>query len=251
VILWVAAALAFCADWNEPGQGMGALGGAIVGVIVINSIFSFVQVYRAERALSALEKLLPHQVRVLRNGVFEQRPAAVLVPGDVIALEAGDISPADCRLIEAFSVRVNNATVTGESVPLVREAGPCGCEDELHSTNVILAGTTIVAGNARAVVFATGMLTEFGKIAHLTQATREMSFPLQREIAFVSRVVAVLSVVLGGGYSSRSGWRSACHSGPTSFSRSGSSWRTCLRACCRRSRCRWPSPPSGWLGETS
>src|SRR5512147_1092102 len=131
---------------------------------------------------SALEKLLPHQVRVLRNGVFEQRPAAELVPGDVIALEAGDIAPADCRLIEAFSVRVNNATVTGESVPLVREAGPCGCEDELHSTNVILAGTTIVAGNARAVVFATGMLTEFGKIAHLTQATREMSFPLQREI---------------------------------------------------------------------
>ncbi|MGZ3471812.1 MAG: cation-translocating P-type ATPase [Isosphaeraceae bacterium] len=198
VILWVAAALAFCADWNEPGQGMGMLGGAIVGVIVINSIFSFVQVYRAEKALSALEKLLPHQVRVLRNGVFEQRPAAELVPGDVIALEAGDIAPADCRLIEAFSVRVNNATVTGESVPLVREAGPCGCEDELHSTNVVLAGTTVVSGNARAVVFATGMLTEFGKIAHLTQATREIAFPLQREIAFVSRVVAVLSVVLGG-----------------------------------------------------
>ena len=197
VILWVAAALAFCADWNEPGQGMGALGGAIVGVIVINSIFSFVQVYRAERALSALEKLLPHQVRVLRNGAFELRPAAEVVPGDVIALESGDISPADCRLIEAFSVRVNNATVTGESVPLVREAAPCGCEDELHSTNVVLAGTIVVAGNARAVVFATGMLTEFGKIAHLTQATREIAFPLQREIAFVSRVVAVLSVVLG------------------------------------------------------
>ena len=158
VILWVAAALAFYADWNEPGQGMGALGGAIVGVIVVNSIFSFVQVYRAERALSALEKLLPHQVRVLRNGAFELRPAAELVPGDVIALEAGDISPADCRLIEAFSVRVNNATVTGESVPLVREAAPCGCEDELHSTNVVLAGTIVVAGNARAVVFATGML---------------------------------------------------------------------------------------------
>ncbi len=156
------------------------------------------QVYRAERALSALEKLLPHQVRVLRSGAFELRPAAEVVPGDVIALESGDISPADCRLIEAFSVRVNNAMVTGESVPLVREAAPCGCEDELHSTNVVLAGTTVVAGNARAVVFATGMLTEFGKIAHLTQATREIAFPLQREIAFVSRVVAVLSVVLGG-----------------------------------------------------
>ena len=174
VILWVAAALAFFADWNEPGQGMGALGGAIVGVIVINGVFSFWQVYRAERALSALEKLLPHQVRVLRDGAFELRPAAELVPGDVIALEAGDYLPADCRLIEAFAVRVNNATVTGESVPLVREAAPCGCEDELHSRNVLLAGTIVVSGNARAVVFATGMHTEFGKIAHLTQTTREI-----------------------------------------------------------------------------
>ena len=197
VILWVAAALAFCADWTEPGQGMGALGWAIVGVIVVNSTFSFVQVYRAEKALAALEKLLPHQVRVLRDGVFEKIPAAELVPGDVIALEAGDLVPADCRLIEAFSVRVNNATVTGESVPLVREAAPCGCEDSLHSTNVVLAGTIVASGDARAVVFATGTQTEFGKIAHLTQTTREMSFPLHREIAYVSRVVAVLLVVLG------------------------------------------------------
>jgi calcium-translocating P-type ATPase len=198
IILWVAAVLAFLADWSEPGQGMGTLGWAIIGVIVINSAFSFVQVYRAEKALSALEKLLPHQVRVVRDGIFEPRPAADLVPGDVIALEAGDLVPADCRVIEAFSLRVNNATVTGESVPLVRESASCACEDVLHSTNVVLAGTTIVSGDARAVVFATGMQTEFGKIAHLTQATREMTFPLQREIAFVSRVVAVLSLTLGG-----------------------------------------------------
>ena len=197
VILWVAAALAFLADWSEPGEGMGALGWAIIGVIVVNSLFSFVQVYRAENALAALEKLLPYQVRVMRDGVFEQRPAADLVPGDVIALEAGDLVAADCRVIEAFSVRVNNSTVTGESVPVVREAAPCLCEDALHSTNIVLAGTTVVSGNARAVVVATGMQTEFGKIAHLTQTTREMTFPLQREIAFVSRVVAVLSVVLG------------------------------------------------------
>jgi len=198
VILWVASALAFLADWSEPGQGMGMLGWAIIGVIVINSVFSFVQVYRAEKALSALERLLPHQVRVVRNGVFERRPAADLVPGDVIALEAGDLAPADCRVIEAFSLRVNNATITGESVPLVREAAPCSCGDALHGTNVVLAGTTIVSGDARAVVFATGMQTEFGKIAHLTQMTGEVRFPLQGEIAFISRVVGVLSVVLGG-----------------------------------------------------
>ena len=119
------------------------------------------------------------------------------VPGDVIALEAGDLIPADARLIEAFGVRLSNATVTGESVPLGRDAAPCTRDDLLHSRNIVLAGTTLVAGEARAVVFATGMHTEFGKIAHLTQTSRSSSFPLQREIAFVSKVVAVLSVTLG------------------------------------------------------
>ena len=251
VILWVAAALAFCADWNEPGQGMGMLGGAIVGVIVINSIFSFVQVYRAEKALSALEKLLPHQVRVLRNGVFEQRPAAELVPGDVIALEAGDIAPADCRLIEAFSVRVNNATVTGESLPLVREAGPCGCEDALHSTNVVLAGTTVVSGDARAVVFATGMQTEFGKIAHLTQTTREMSFPLQREIAFVSRVVAVLSVVLGGVFFAIGLGHRPAILGQLRLRDRDHRGQRARGPVADGHAVPWPSPPSGWPGGTS
>lgn len=197
IILWVAAGLAFWAGWRVPGEGMSTLGWAIVGVIVINSVFSFIQAYRAGQALAALEKLLPHQVRVMRDGTFQQRPAADLVPGDVIALESGDLAPADCRLIEAFSVRVNNATVSGESAPVMRDAEPCAVADTRYSTNVVMAGTTVVAGDARAVVFATGMQTEFGKIARLTQTTGELTFPLQREIAFVSRVVAALSIALG------------------------------------------------------
>ena len=103
---------------------MATLGFAIVGVIVVNGVFSFWQVYRAERALAALEKLLPHQVKVQRGGVFLQIPAAGLVPGDVISLEAGDLIPADCRLIEGFGIRVNVATVTGESLPKARDAHP-------------------------------------------------------------------------------------------------------------------------------
>jgi calcium-translocating P-type ATPase len=197
ILLWIAAALAFWADHEDPGQGMATLGYGIIGVIVVNSLFSFWQIHRAEKTLAALEKLLPHRVRVLRGGSFLELPVAVLVPGDVIALEAGDLIPADCRLIEAFGVRVSNASMTGESVPLGRDAAPCGQDDVLHSRNIILAGTTLITGDARAVVFATGMHTEFGKIAHLTQATRDVSFPLQLEIAFVSRVVAVLSLALG------------------------------------------------------
>jgi magnesium-transporting ATPase (P-type) len=197
LLLWAAAALAFWADRRDPGQGMATLGWAIVGVILVNSLFSFAQVYRAERALDALERMLPHQVKVLRDGAFALSPAAELVPGDVVSLEAGDLVPADCRLVEAFSVRVNNATVTGESAPLARDARPSTEEGLARSPKVLLAGTMVVSGDARAVVFATGMGTEFGRIAHLTQATEVVSFPLMRELAALSRIIGAFSVGLG------------------------------------------------------
>lgn len=107
-----------------PGQGMARLGYAIIVVILVSGLFSFWQEYRAERTLAALRKLLPQQVNVLRDGKAHRLPADQLVPGDIILLEQGDNIPADCRLIEAFCVRVNNATITGESLPQAREAGP-------------------------------------------------------------------------------------------------------------------------------
>ena len=197
LILWVAAVLAFVAEWQEPGSGMATLGLAILGVIVVNALFSFWQEYRAERAMAALQKLLPHEVKALRDGKVKQVPTEALVPGDVILLDDGDDIPADSRLIEAFGVRVNNATVTGESIPQARDQHPSAEEELLHSRNVLLAGTSVVAGQARAVVFATGMHTEFGKIAHLSQDAREVLSPLQKEIQRLSRLIALLSVGLG------------------------------------------------------
>ena len=197
LILWLAAALAFSAEWLQPGQDMATLGWAILGVILINGLFSFWQEYRAEKALEALEKLLPHQVKVLRGGKVEQIPAAELVPGDILTLQEGNDIPADCRLIEAFGVRVNNATVTGESLPRARNTAPCKEDDILQARNVLLAGTSLVSGEARAVVFATGAHTEFGKIAHLTQTAGEGLSPLQREISRLSRLVAALATLLG------------------------------------------------------
>jgi calcium-translocating P-type ATPase len=197
LILWVAAGLAFVAEWNDPGTGMATLGFAILGVILVNGFFSFWQEYRAERAMAALRKLLPAQVKLLRDGKVQQAPVERLVPGDVILLDDGDNVPADCRLIEAFGVRVNNATVTGESVPQARNERPSAEEELLHSRNVLLAGTSLVSGQAKAVVFATGMHTEFGKIAHLTQDTRADFSPLQQEIQRLSQLVAVLAVGLG------------------------------------------------------
>ena len=197
LILWLAAGLAFFADYRQPGEGMGTLGYAILGVIVINGLFAFWQQFRAERAVAALEKLLPHYVKVLRDNNIGLILATQLVPGDVILLQEGDNVSADCRIIEAFSLRVNNATVTGESMPKARDAEPSSEEDLLHSRNTLLAGTSVVSGEGRAVVFATGMHTEFGKIAHLTQTTSSGSSPLQLEITRLSRIVVAIAFSLG------------------------------------------------------
>ena len=197
LILWLAAGLAFIADFHDPGQGMAALGWAIIGVIAINGCFSFLQEYRAERAIAALKRLLPHQVTALREGVASRLPAEELVPGDVVLVSEGESVPADCRLIEAFAMRVNLATITGESLPKARNAAAGTEDDLLRSRNVLLAGSTIVAGEGKALVFATGMHTEFGKIALLTQAGGEPPSPLQREIARLSRLVALLAMALG------------------------------------------------------
>ncbi|MBI5451606.1 MAG: cation-transporting P-type ATPase [Gammaproteobacteria bacterium] len=197
LILLLASALAFFLEWREPGQGMLFLGIAILAVILINGVFSFWQEYRAGQALAALRQLIPQQVKVLRDANIQQIVATELVPGDIVLLEEGDDVPADCRVIEAFGLRVNNATVTGESVPKARGAAPCDQEELLYARNIVLAGTSVVSGQARALVFATAMHTEFGQIAGLTQQVGETLSPLQREIVRMSRWIALLALALG------------------------------------------------------
>ena len=197
ILLWVAAALAFVAAWRQPGQGMAELGVAIVGVIVVNGCFSFWQAYRTERALQALQQMLPEQVDVRRDGALQPVSAAELVPGDLILLAEGAKVPADCRVIESWGLRANLATLTGESRARAIAAAAVATDDLLRANNLLFAGTLIIAGECTAVVFATGMRTEFGRIARLTQSTGDTASPLQREIERVSRLVAALAVALG------------------------------------------------------
>ena len=197
LILWLAAGLAFFAEWKDPGQGMAMLGYAVLGVILINGLFSFWQEYRAEKALAALRNLLPHHTTALRDGKAVQLPAAELVPGDVVLLAAGDDVPADCRLIEAFGVRVNTANLTGESKPMARNASAEPEEQAALRSDILHAGTSLISGEAKAMVYATGMHTEFGNIARLTQAAREPLSPLQKEILRLSRLVALFATLLG------------------------------------------------------
>ncbi len=197
IVLWLAAGLALFAEHYDPGQGMARLAVAIVGVIVINGVFAFWQEYRAERAMAALRRLLPQKVRLLRGGTAVEILAEELVPGDLVLLEEGDSVPADCRVVESFGLRVNTATVTGESRPKARSAEPSDESSALYARNLLLAGTSVVSGQARAAVYATGMHTEFGRIAHLTQTMRVTASPLQGEIVRLSRLVAVLASGLG------------------------------------------------------
>ncbi|HHT9144878.1 MAG TPA: HAD-IC family P-type ATPase [Candidatus Wunengus sp. YC61] len=193
ILLWVGGALAFVAN-------MPALGWAIFAVILINAIFSFWQEYKAERAMEALKKLLPRKAIVLRDGKEREISAEELVPGDIIFLEEGDSISADARLIETFNMRVDNSALTGESQPIYKTSEAVSDGKEFLWTelpNLVFAGTTVISGTGKGLVIATGMHTELGRIASLTQGIREEKSPLQREIEKVTKVVTILAVVMG------------------------------------------------------
>ncbi len=197
LILWCAAGLAGFAEWRQPGEGMATLAIAIVCVILINGSFSFWQEYKAERALTALQQLLPHRVRLLRESQTVEVDASELVPGDIVFLQEGDRVPADARLLESFGLQVNNSTLTGESVSRSRSALADPVEDPHDAHNLVFAGTAVVTGEGRAIVFATGPRSEFGQIARLTQTAGETVSPLVVEVQRLSRILVTIAGSLG------------------------------------------------------
>jgi Mg2+-importing ATPase len=150
-------------------------GAIILVLVVLNVGLSIVQEYRAERALAALRALLPLECRVRRDGAPRVRPASDLVPGDVVAVRTGDMVPADLRLLEASGLEVNQATLTGESVPQVKEVAPAPPGPPAGWTDVLFAGTTVVSGAGVGVVVATGARTQFGETASLVRGIRAPS----------------------------------------------------------------------------
>ncbi len=196
ILLWIASALCFLSEYLHPGEGMLTLGVAIMAVIFINAVFTFIQEYRAERALEALKKLLPFFVKVLRDGTEREIHAREVVPGDIIILSEGDKIPADARLIESCELKVNNAPLTGESEPQLRSHEPFD-GDFIESYNIAFAGTTVLSGSGRAVAFATAMSTQIGRIAHLTSAVETGLSPLQKEIVRATRIVATIAASVG------------------------------------------------------
>jgi magnesium-transporting ATPase (P-type) len=192
ILLWVGGVFAFVARLPQ-------LGWAIWAVVVINAVFSFWQEFKAEKAMEALRRLLPITARVLRGGEEQRIPAEELVPGDILLLSEGDHISADGRLIQESELRVDHSTLSGESHPVKKTRDALSREGGARTdmTNLVFAGTTVVSGNGRAVVFAVGMDTEFGKIAHLTLGLGDELSPLQREINRMTRVVTGMAVGIG------------------------------------------------------
>ena len=197
ILLWIAALLCFI-----PGVDLPQLGIAILTVILINGLFAFLQEYKSDRALEMLQRLIAQKCRAIRDGTLSEIDASELVPGDLIVLEEGDLVPADARLLEAFEVEVDNSSLTGESTPARRYKSDqpvliSGKFLWIELPNIVFAGTSLLRGRARAVVFGTGMNSEVGKIANLTQDIQSDPSPLQKQLRGTVYAIAALAGGLG------------------------------------------------------
>ncbi|MGM3306052.1 cation-translocating P-type ATPase [Anabaena sp. WFMT] len=192
LLLWVAGTLAFISGTPE-------LGWAIWAVIWINAGFSFWQEFQAEQALAALNKMLPAKAKVYRDGTLCEIAVREMVPGDVMELEEGDRISADARLVSAQSLYVDVSVLTGESLPVARNAEPVVTEKMRASeaSNLIFAGSTVSAGRGLAVVYATGTQTEFGQVAHLTANLKREPSTLEVQINRVVHIITAIALGMG------------------------------------------------------
>jgi Ca2+-transporting ATPase len=176
---------------------MPELGWAIAAVVLLNGAFGFWQERRAERAIDALDALVPRRARVVRAGRERDVPARDLVPGDVLVLEEGDRVPADARVITAERLRLDLSLLTGESAPVERTAAPQPGAGPVDAICLAPCGATVVEGRGRAVVHATGAATELGRIARLATSVRRDPSDLEIEVQRLVRIVSVLAVAMG------------------------------------------------------
>ncbi len=191
VILLVATALS--AVLGHAGEAV-----AIAVIVLFSALLGFVQEYRAERAIEALRQMAAPTTTVLRDGQEIEAPACDLVPGDVVLLRAGDKIPADVRLMEAVNLQIEEAALTGESVPVEKHTAPLNNHELAlgDRKNMAYAGTAAAYGRGRAMVVATGMNTEFGKIAQMLQTVETRKTPLQENLGKVGGALARVALVV-------------------------------------------------------
>ena len=204
-LIWVliaSGAVAMLVDWEGEGIKNGIV---ILAVVVINSLIGFVQEYRAGKAIEALSQMVPENVTVLRDGQQEMLPAADIVPGDVVLLAPGDRVPADLRMLGGKNVQIEEAMLTGESVPATKSVASVDEEAALGDrVCMAFAGTLVTYGTGSGVVIATGSDTELGKISAMLDEATDLETPLTRALAEISKyitigILAVTAVMLAIG----------------------------------------------------
>ena len=201
IMLLVAAAISVITGFIQ-GEPEWADAVIILSVVILNSVLGVVQEAKSEQALEALQEMSAAQSKVIRDGKMSHMPSSELVPGDVVLLEAGDSVPADCRVLESASMKIEEAALTGESVPVEKHADAIELGEGMDDVplgdrkNMCYMGSTVVYGRGRAVVVGTGMNTEMGKIATaLTQAKKELT-PLQMKLNELSGILTKLVLAI-------------------------------------------------------
>ena len=190
IVLVIAGAVAFSFQhWAE--------GIAIAAVLLINAGIGFLTEWKAVRSMEALREMGGDTIRVRRNGIETEIQAEELVPGDIIVLESGDLAPADARLIESNNLRVDEAALTGESVPVLKQVEAADADAPLaERTSMLYRGTTINEGSGQGVVTATGMDTELGHISELAESAKKDTTPLQKRLDHLGRRLAWITLAL-------------------------------------------------------
>ncbi len=196
LLLLGAAGLALWANTISPRAGYFHIGIALLAVVLLNAIFTFIQQYRSERIMEQFRKMLPQKAEVWRDGKRKRIPVENVVPGDIIFISAGDKIPADARLIEENTLKVDHSSITGEAEPQLRKV-ECTHEDILESRNLVFSGTLAMAGDGRALVYATGQYTQVGKIASLTREVQRIETPLHKQLQRFVWHISTIAVVLG------------------------------------------------------
>ncbi len=169
----------------------------IAVIVLLSAILGFIQEYKAEKALEALKKMLSPMVTVLRDGREEEIPSRNLVPGDILLLEAGDKIAADARLLEVRSLECDEASLTGESAPVRKDTAPEGLDISIPDRkNMVFAGTIVTYGRGKAIVTATGMSTEFGRIAEQVAAAEPKKTPLEKRTAEIGKWLGFLALAI-------------------------------------------------------
>ncbi|MBN1155637.1 calcium-transporting P-type ATPase, PMR1-type [candidate division KSB1 bacterium] len=165
----------------------------IMVIVVLNGLLGFIQEWRAEKALESLKQMLALRCQVVRNGSPQTIDSKKLVPGDIVLLDVGDRVPADLRLIETVNLRIDESSLTGESISSHKDTAPLEENMDLAlRSSMAWMGTAVSNGRARGVVVATGMNTEFGRIAHLTQAVEDETTPLQKKLAVLGKQLGIV-----------------------------------------------------------